>query len=261
MLIDAHAHLDHYDELLDAALMEIRQRRIFTISTAMDIPSYLQTIEIGRRCELVLPTFGVHPWKAPEYVERLSELPPFIKQSPMLGEIGLDFYWVKDSACFSAQRRVFEFFLAAAREQDKIVNVHTKGAEEEVLHYFDRYDIKRAIIHWYSGPLDIFHELVAQGYYFTIGVEVHSSSLIQTLARELPLQQLLTETDNPGGAKWLTGRVGMPYLVNDVVQAIAGIRGISPDVVQQSVKANLLCLLGGDSHLADTYRRILLDQR
>lgn len=198
MLIDAHAHLDHYGMALEAALVEIRQHQIFTLSTAMDPPSYERTREIAERCDLVLPTLGIHPWRAPAYIDRLSQYRTDIERSPVLGEIGLDRCWVKESSCYSAQRHVFEYFLAAAREQDKIVNLHTGGAEAEVLRFLKRYDIRRAIIHWYAGPLDVFHALVQRGYYFTIGVEVHSSAHVQTLARALPESQVLTETDNPG---------------------------------------------------------------
>ncbi|HXG21468.1 MAG TPA: TatD family hydrolase [Methylomirabilota bacterium] len=255
MLIDAHAHLDRYGAQIDAALAEIRRHRICTISTAMDVPSYRCTMEIGAQCALVLPTFGIHPWNALAYADRLSELTSFIEQSPLLGEIGLDFHWVKDATCFPAQLRVFEFFLAAAREQNKIVNLHTKGAEMDILRLVDRYEIKRAIIHWYSGPLDIFRELVARGYHFTVGVEVHSSAPIQTLARELPLAQLLTETDNPGGAQWLTGEPGMPKAVQQVVDAIAQLKDESPPVVANAVIRNCARLMEHDPWLAETYAK------
>jgi len=257
MLIDAHAHLDHYGDELELALGEIRRQRVFTISTAMDISSYLRTVEIGDRCELILPTFGVHPWKAPEYVDRLAELLPFIEQSPILGEIGLDFYWVKDPACFSAQRRVFEFFLSAAREQDKIVNLHTKGAEEEILRCLDRFEIKHAIIHWYSGPVEVFRELLARGYYFTIGVEVHSSPLIQALARELPLRQLLTETDNPGGLKWLSGSIGMPSVVHAVIASIARLKRLEETEVKNAIVENFLHLTRENLWLGEMRDKVL----
>jgi TatD DNase family protein len=99
MLIDAHVHLDRYgDNDLDAALDEIVRHRIFSVGVAMDIPSYERTREIARRCDLVLPTFGVHPWNAPQYAARLDDLAAPIADSPMLGEIGLDFHWVEDPA-------------------------------------------------------------------------------------------------------------------------------------------------------------------
>lgn len=100
MLIDAHAHLDCYGEELESALTEIAEHRILTIAVSMDLPSYQRSLEIADRCNLVLPTFGVHPKRAPEYAGRLGELSTFIEQSPMIGEIGLDFHWVEDRAQF-----------------------------------------------------------------------------------------------------------------------------------------------------------------
>jgi len=86
----------------------------------------------------------------------------------MIGEVGLDHYFVEDAATYPAQKKVFEYLLGAAGEQDKIVTLHTKGAEGEVLEALDRYGIRRAIVHWYSGPLDILRGLVARGAYFTV---------------------------------------------------------------------------------------------
>jgi len=176
MLIDAHSHVDRYSlvdgHALEFALAEIAQHRILTISNSMDLLSYRRNLEIGEECDLVLPAFGIHPWNAPEYVDSLQDLSEAIEQSPMIGEIGLDHYFVEDAAAYPDQQKVFEHFLGAAKEQEKIVNLHTKGAEHKVLKLLDRYDIQRLIVHWYSGPLDIFRELVARGAYFTVGIEV-----------------------------------------------------------------------------------------
>ncbi|MBI2352505.1 MAG: TatD family hydrolase, partial [Deltaproteobacteria bacterium] len=114
MLIDAHAHLDNYGAELQAALEEIEKRKIFTIAVSMDLPSYERNLKIGEMCGLVLPTFGVHPKRAPQYVNRLNELDKAIEQSPMIGEIGLDFHWVEDPSQYPAQRKVLGYFLAAA---------------------------------------------------------------------------------------------------------------------------------------------------
>src|ERR1044071_9037895 len=96
MLIDAHVHLDKYGDLLDQALQEIDTEPIFTVATAMDLPSYLELQRIAERSNLVLPTFGIHPRRAAEYVDRLTEIGRYIENSPGIGEIGLDFHWVKD---------------------------------------------------------------------------------------------------------------------------------------------------------------------
>lgn len=251
MLIDAHVHLDKYGPDLNEALQEIRTRHIFTIAVAMDVPSYKRSLEIGEDCELVLPTFGIHPRRAPEYADRLSELSPLIEQSPAIGEIGLDFHWVKDSSQYPAQIKVLEYFLAAAREQKKMVNLHTKGAEKRILDLLERYDIERSIIHWYSGPLDILRRLIEFGAYFTVGVEVSYSETIQAVAREIPDHLLLTETDNPGGLKWLKEVVGMPRHVQDVIDVTAGVRSSAPESVARIVERNFLRMIEVDPWLKD----------
>ena len=256
MLIDAHAHLDHYGDELETALGEIKQRHIFTVGNSMDLPSYRRNLEIGEMCDLVLPTFGVHPKRAPQYVDRLNELDKAIEQSPMIGEIGLDFHWVEDSSQYPAQKKVLEYFLAAAREQKKIVNLHTKGAEKEILDLLERYDIQRAIVHWYSGPLDILRALIEYGATFTVGVEVLYARSIQAIARALPMERLLTETDNPGGLKWLRGTIGMPQVIREVVQAIAELKQTTAETITKTVYNNFMRLAKDDPWLADVRARI-----
>ena len=261
MWIDAHAHLDRFDlvddRALDAALAEIDGHRILTISNSMDLPSYRRNLEISERCDLVIPTFGVHPWNAPEYADRLPDLCASIEQSPMIGEIGLDYHFVQDTAAYPAQRKVFEFLLSAARDQDKIVNVHTKGAREDVLALLDRYQVPRVIAHWYSGPLGILGEMIDRGATFTVGVEVLHSDHIQAIARAIPLEQLLTETDNPGGPMGFIGEPGMPVLVKDVVRGIAEAKRTTAEAIVQAVEANLLALIQDDPWLPDRYVKML----
>lgn len=246
MLIDAHAHLDKYEADLASVLEAIRRQQILTISTSMDFASYERNQEIADRCEWVLPTFGIHPWNASQHADQLDRLHEPIRRSSMLGEIGLDYYWVKEPSHFPAQRAVLDFFLAAAKAQNKIVNLHTKGAEKDILDGLNHHGIDRAIIHWYSGPKSIFRKLIARGAYFTFGVEVLSSKYVRTLARAVPSELLLTETDNPGGMKWLTGEVGMPHMINDVVKTLAELRGSTPIVIAQTVCDNFHRLIWTD---------------
>ena len=256
MLIDAHSHLNKYEEELESALKQINEHRIFTISTSMDLPSYQRNLEIADRCNLVLPTFGIHPWNASEYVDRLEGLRWAINQSPMIGEIGLDHHFVTDAAQYPTQTKVLEFFLTTASQQGKIVNLHTKGAEKEVLDLLRRYNIQRAIIHWYAGPLDILQAMIEQGLYFTVGVEVFYSSHIQNIAQALPSERLLTETDNPGGQKWLTGTGATPLLIRDVVQKLAELRKTTDQAMIETVESNFTRLIHDDPWLLDIRNRV-----
>lgn len=255
MLIDAHSHLDGYTEL-ESVLAEIHKHRIFTISTAIDPASYERNLEIASRCELVLPTFGIHPWTAPRYADNLEDLYPFIDRSPMIGEIGLDYHWAKDTSDYPAQRKVFEFILAAAGRQGKTVNLHTKGAENEILELLRQYNIPQAIIHWYSGPLDILRKMIAYGYYFTIGIEILTSPYIQDITRKLPADLILTETDNPGGYEWLLGSQGRPRHIIDVVQKLAEIRQVTIETITKMIEANFIRLIRNDSRLSASCDRL-----
>jgi len=251
MLIDAHAHLDRYEDKLESALEEIKQNRIFTLSNSMDFPSYNQNLEIGRKCDLVLPTFGIHPWNAPEYADQLEDLREVIEQTPIIGEIGLDYHSAEYAYQFPAQRKVFEFFLEKAKEQNKIVNLHTRGAEKEVLFLLKEYGLQRAIIHWYSGPLDILDKLVDIGAYFTIGVEVLDSEHIKTIAQRLPMDRLLTETDNPGGQTWVKGILGMPSVIKEVIQILAEEKNTTERVIIQTAETNFARLIRDDPRLSE----------
>ena len=248
MLIDAHAHLDKYGDLLDQALQEIESEQIFTVATAMDVPSYLDLCEIGKRSDLILPIFGIHPRRAAEYANRLPELGRHIDSSPAIGEIGLDFHWLKDTSTYPAQRKVLEYFIAAAAEQNKFVNLHTKAGEKEILDLLEKYDVKRAIIHWYSGPMDVLKAMIDYGCYFTIGVEVLYSDYIKGIAKAVPNHLLLTETDNPGATKWLkkNDEVGMPMAIKDVVGSIAQLKHTTSEKIESTVQTNFAQLIADD---------------
>ncbi|UCE66095.1 MAG: TatD family hydrolase [Candidatus Zixiibacteriota bacterium] len=255
MLIDAHAHLNRYDNLTDGALDEVENYRIFTISNSMDMQSYKENLEIGEKSKYVLPTFGIHPWVAHEYQHKLIEFDEYIEECPMLGELGLDYHFVKDSSLYPAQKKVFEYFLRKASEQNKIVNLHTKGAEEDTLRFLETHNIRRAIIHWYSGPLNILKKSIDRGYYFTVGVEILFTEHIRKIARNIPDDLLLTETDNPGGYEWLAGTSGMPGVLQEVVLELARMRKIEYEECVNMIQRNFERLIEGDKTVRDYYKK------
>ena len=175
----------------------------------------------------------------------------------MIGEVGLDHHFVDDSSNYNIQKQVLEFFLESARDQDKVVNLHTKGAEREILEYLKRYDIKRSIIHWYSGPEKFVDPLLETGCYFTIGVEILQSKKIRSLAKKLPGDRILTETDNPGGYKWLKDETGMPSLIQKVVDKLGKVRKTSAKEMMQKVQENMSELLKDDKHVSTFYKNLL----
>ena len=252
MLIDAHAHLDKYgDDEIDDVLAAIEREGILTLSVAEDPDSFARAEAIASRSALVMPGFGIHPSVAHEFAGSLEEVRVLADRSPFIGEIGLDYCFVTEEAHYGPQRQVFATLLDLARDSRKLVNVHCAGAEQDTGDMLRSHRIERAIIHWYSGPLDILSQLVAGGYMFTIGVELMHSSHIRDVARAIPYDQLLTETDNPGGLRWLTGQAGQPQAITEIVNALAATRGVHPDDLAATVHVNMVRLLGDDPLLGE----------
>lgn len=242
-MIDAHVHINEYGTDLPKAIDQIRQLSIKTLAVSMDIPSYKETLRISKSEPLILPSFGIHPWKAPDYADRLDELDDLIKSAPAIGEIGLDHRFVKDQNKYLAQDLIFNYQLHSAERFGKIINLHTSGAEKLVLESLQNRSLPAIVIHWYNGPMELVRDFLDLGAYFTIGVEIFDSDFIRTLASILPKDRILTETDNPNGWDWLHGRVGFPNLIKFVEWEIADIRKKPEPELSEIISSNYNALL------------------
>jgi len=238
MLVDAHAHIDWYTDALPEALSQIEKLRILTMAVAMDVPSYLKTVEIARSSSYIIPTFGIHPWEASRYTDNLPELDGYLEETPVIGEAGLDFHYIKDKELYPGQVKVFEYQCLWAQRQSKPMNLHTKGAEHEVLEMLNRFGIGRSIIHWYSGPANLIESYLAAGCYFTVGVDVLNPRKTPGIAEILPLERILLETDNPDGYRWLAKEIGMPDLLLKILEKVAVIKGITTSELENRLWQN-----------------------
>jgi len=210
----------------------------------MDVESFRRTRRLVGSEPLILPSFGVHPWEAPRYASDLELLEEPLDDAELIGEIGLDRRFVEDASLYPLQQKVFDFFLDAAERSGRLVNLHTTGAEAEVLESLRDRGLPAVLVHWYSGPLDLVEDFLGLGAYFTIGVEVLRSDAVRTLATLLPRDRLLTETDNPGGWEWMTGERGFPELLDRVEETLAGLRGVERAELSARIEVNFRELLG-----------------
>ncbi|MDA9556544.1 TatD family hydrolase [Vibrio sp.] len=242
--IESHTHLDHYtEEELESVIAEIERHQITTYAASMSIASYDKTKEIAQRSAYIIPTFGIHPWCANKAPQCLEELDTYLEETPFIAEIGLDYCWVEDtsSEALNQQNKVFEYCLSFAHRHNKVVVMHTKGAEKEVLEALARFPVKN-IIHWYSGPLALISDFIEAGTYFTISVDVLFQSEPQAVAEAIPLSRLLIETDNPSGYHWFSGEQGMPRHLMDVYQKVSEIKGVSLSELREQVQYNIKTL-------------------
>ena len=244
MYIDAHTHLDFFEENINEAINEINKYKILTIANGMDVESYMKNKEYSKRSECIKATFGIHPWKAAEYNGELKELIPYIEESEFIGEIGLDFFWVEDKESYDAQRRIFDFILDESIKRNKVVSIHTKGAEEEIYNILKGYGYSKAIIHWYSGDVEILDKFIELGCYFTISVDLGYSKLTEEILVRIPIDRLLVETDGPTALEWVNGEYGYPSAIIDVVKKIAERKALSTDELSKIIEDNFFNLTG-----------------
>lgn len=203
-IFDTHAHLDHLPNL-DLALEEAAKAGVEGIvAVSMDFASCQRNLEIKKtkdRPKIYL-AMGMHPSEAD--LEEIPLCTQFIeenvKELTAIGEIGLDFWykWVKkDIQKKEEQVKVFRHFLTLAKRMNLPAIIHSRGAWQECLEMVKEADLKKALFHWYSGPVDILREIIACGYYVSTSPSLAYSPQSQDAMREAPINRVLLETDCP----------------------------------------------------------------
>ncbi|WP_288221423.1 TatD family hydrolase [uncultured Clostridium sp.] len=238
MYIDCHTHLDFFEENIDKAISDINENEILTLANSMDIESYIKNKEYSKKSKFIKPCFGIHPWKAAEYKENLEKLIPYIEESEIIGEIGLDYLWVEDKNTFEPQRKVFNFILKESVKRNKVVNLHTKDAEEEIYEALKKFNYSKAIIHWYSGDIETLEKYIELGCYFTISVDMDYSEKTNEVLSKIPIDKLLLETDGPTALEWVNGEYGYPSEIKRVYKKVAEFKKVNIDFLLKQVEKN-----------------------
>ena len=239
MYIDFHNHIDFYkDEEIDSVINCINLNNIKIIACSMDEESYLKNIEISKKSDYIVPIFGIHPWRVKNNID-VDKFEYYIKNTPLIGEIGLDFHWIEDKDTYPHQIKVFEFFLQSAKKYDKYINIHTKGCEELILNLLKKYDISsQSIIHWYSGDKDTLKKLIDAKCYFTGSVDLGYIKHSKDIIKEIPANKLLAETDGPTALQWVNGTYGMPDEIKNVYKNICEIKNL--DIEEYKYNAQII---------------------
>lgn len=203
-LIDTHAHLDHLENLNQALKDAVDSGVEAIVAVSMDMESCRKNLAIKKNTDRpkIFLAMGIHPEKASR-----ADLGPcldFIRQHAgelaAVGEIGLDFWykWVrKDEAKKSEQRDVFRAFLEAAKELNLPAVIHSRGVWRECLETAQSVGVRKAVFHWYSGPVDVLNEIIKAGYFVSTTPSVAYSPQSREAIASAPIERTLIETDCP----------------------------------------------------------------
>jgi TatD DNase family protein len=193
--------------------------------------------------DLGLPvSAGLHPHEArlatPAIYDELRAL-AVAKRIVAIGEIGLDFHY--DHSPRDVQRDVFRAQVRLAGEVGLPVIIHTREADDETAALLEEEGAAQGVIHCFTGGHDLARRALALGFYISFSgiVTFPRSQVIQEVARAIPRDRLLVETDSPFLAPPPhRGKRNEPAFVVEVARFIAGLRGESPEAVGEAALQN-----------------------
>ena len=211
------------------------------VAVGQDISSNQKTLEIaGRHPGFVFPAIGYHPWrlKASDDEKTLAYIETNLKHCVALGEVGLDY---KAKTKKKIQKAVFQELLAIAKRHDKPVIVHCRYVHETAYRMVKEAGLKKAIFHWYSGPLDLIPLIAAEGYYMSATPALLYNPYHGRAITAVPLSNLLLETDTPVQYQELAAR---PIHVQVTLQEASRVRGMAAEEIAAQTTRNAVACFG-----------------
>src|SRR5882762_10707159 len=247
-LFDTHAHL-HFPDFaddLDAVLDRARAagvRGVVTIGT--DRETNRAVVELARRLPEVWATVGIHPHDAAEATEADFEEMEGLARSEAkvvgLGEMGLDFF--RNLSPRDVQESAFRRQLALARAVAKPVVIHCRDAHAETLAILrdEKAGETGGVMHCFSGDVEIARRCLDLGLLISLAgpVTYKNARALPDVARFVPADRLVLETDCP----YLPphphrGQRNEPAWVAITAAHVAGLRGVTPEALGQTVTEN-----------------------
>jgi len=165
---------------------------------SMDYNNSLQTLELAKKSNLILPFIGIHPECANEELENISKL---IEDKhdhiSGIGEIGLDPTYVNKNEDAVKQNHVFETLLSFAEKFNKPVSIHSRKSLDDVFEIMTSYDTKHALLHWFDGSKKQLQKAMDMGFFVSYGPVMIYANDKQTLLSKTDESKILVETDGP----------------------------------------------------------------
>lgn len=194
-MIDTHCHFD----MMPKPETYIRQRELAgdIVIGMTNLPSHFQMGQPHLRgYKHIRLALGLHPLLAAESKSEVTLFKRLVNQTSYIGEIGLDFS-KEGLATKDEQVAVLRELLSAIRGKKKIVSVHSRKAEKELLALLSEYEIENVVFHWYSGSVDLIPAILGRGYYFSVNEAMCMSKNGRAIIEKIPRERVLTETDAP----------------------------------------------------------------
>lgn len=234
-LIDTHAHLDMLSELDISGVGKI-------IVPSVEIGTMEKVIKLSENHN-IYSMIGIYPSEAKTYTLETEAKMIDLAQNPKVvavGEIGLDYYW--DKSFVELQKDVFIKQIKLANKLNLPIVVHDREAHKDCYDIIKKYNnSSKVLFHCFSGSVEFMRECAKEGWYIALGgvVTFKNAIKMKDVAREVPLDKLVLETDSP----YLTpvpfrGKENKPAYVKYVAEEIAKIRNLNYDDIVDITTTN-----------------------
>ncbi len=248
-LIDTHCHLDMqtYADDLDTVLTRARESRVSSVITiGIDLPSSRAAVALAQKHSNIFATIGVHPHDVIQATEKTYEqLTRLYHENKTViagyGEIGLDY--VKIHSPVDIQKKHFIRQLRLASELELPVIIHNREADTDTYNILSKHSPlqNNGVMHCFSGDFEYAQKIIDLGMYISIPgiVTFKNAEKLKTVAKKIPLDRMLIETDGPFLAPHpFRGKRNEPAFVLFTATEIAKLRGISIEEIAQYTSEN-----------------------
>jgi TatD DNase family protein len=241
-IVDTHAHI--CDPVFDDDRSEVLARAgdagiTAIIAVGEDLSDARKNIDLAADHPMLRPAAGLYPTILDG--ARAAEMHGFIRKEraglAAVGEVGLDFWIVKEESDKELQKEIFKGFINLARELDLPLNVHSRSAGRHAVALLLECNAAKVQMHAFDGKASAALPALEAGYFFSIPPSVVRSRQKQKLVKKLPLAHLLVESDSP-----VLGpdpnRRNEPGNVSISIKAISELKNISTQEVMEAVLEN-----------------------
>jgi TatD DNase family protein len=248
--IDSHCHLNFpaLAEQLPTLRANMQENQVtHALCISVNLQDFPQVIQLAEQYENFYATVGIHPdyEDIPDFtVEELVKLAQHNKIIG-IGETGLDYFRLTGD--LEWQRERFRKHIRAAKQVAKPLIIHTRNAAVDTIQILreEAADQVGGVMHCFTESYQVAEQAMQLGFYISFSgiVTFKNATDLKEVARKVPLDRILIETDSPYLAPVpYRGKTNQPAYVKHVAQEIADLRGITLEQVAQATTANFFRL-------------------
>ncbi len=246
--IDTHCHLDLYKSSIDI-IKEAEKAGVILVAVTNTPSVFYFTENLSTKYNNLIPAIGLHPELAIQRKNELALMWDILPRTKFVGEIGLD-YSSADQSERKVQREVFSQIIQHCFDiSNKVLTIHSRRSAVDVISIVGNSFPGKIIMHWFTGTQSQAERAVLNGYYFSFNSSMLNSRNGQLLAKIIPREKILTETDGPFIT--IDDEPVRPGYIPQTVSKMAELLNVEKDELQKKIFENFQTLVAIENGYAE----------